>query len=105
MPVRCRFCRRDYRIDLGCHSFVRPWVSISWLRAIQLGARVQPFGQYRPGPVDKHGGSVYLVPRRGFMGLAAVGAASSDDPISGFLWYAYLNTVVPPMNNVHCRMA
>jgi len=39
------------------------------------------------------------------MGLAAVGAASSDDPISGFLWYAYLNTVVPPMNNVHCRMA
>jgi peptide/nickel transport system substrate-binding protein len=31
--------------------------------------------------------------------------ASSDDPVSGFLWYAYLNTVVPPMNNVHCRMA
>jgi len=31
--------------------------------------------------------------------------ALSDDPISGFLWYAYLNTVVPPMNNVHCREA
>ncbi len=31
--------------------------------------------------------------------------ASSDDPVSGFLWYAYLNTVVPPLNNVHCRMA
>ena len=31
--------------------------------------------------------------------------ASSDDPISGFLWYAALNTVVKPMNNVHCRMA
>jgi peptide/nickel transport system substrate-binding protein len=31
--------------------------------------------------------------------------ASSDDPVTGFLWYAYLNTVVPPMNNVHCRMA
>src|SRR5690349_22669065 len=30
---------------------------------------------------------------------------SSDNPITGFLWYAYLNTVVPPMNNVHCRMA
>ena len=29
--------------------------------------------------------------------------ASSDDPISGFLWFAYLNTVVPPLNNVHCR--
>ena len=31
--------------------------------------------------------------------------AQSDNPISGFLWFAYLNTVVPPMNNVHCRMA
>jgi peptide/nickel transport system substrate-binding protein len=31
--------------------------------------------------------------------------ASSDDPISGFVWFAYLNTVVRPMNNVHCRMA
>jgi peptide/nickel transport system substrate-binding protein len=29
----------------------------------------------------------------------------ADNPISGFLWFAYLNTVVPPMNNVHCRMA
>jgi peptide/nickel transport system substrate-binding protein len=31
--------------------------------------------------------------------------ASSDDPISGFAWFAYLNTVLRPMNNVHCRMA
>jgi peptide/nickel transport system substrate-binding protein len=31
--------------------------------------------------------------------------AQSDNPVNGFLWYAYLNTVVPPMNNVHCRMA
>ena len=31
--------------------------------------------------------------------------ASSDNPISGFLWFEYLNTKVPPMNNVHCRMA
>jgi peptide/nickel transport system substrate-binding protein len=30
---------------------------------------------------------------------------SSDNPITGFLWYAYLNTKVAPMNNVHCRMA
>src|SRR5262245_33901409 len=30
---------------------------------------------------------------------------SSDNPISGFLWFAYLNTVVKPMNNIHCRMA
>src|ERR1019366_8580490 len=31
--------------------------------------------------------------------------ASSDDPISGFLWFAYLNTKVAPLNNVNCRMA
>ena len=31
--------------------------------------------------------------------------ASSDNPITGFLWFAYLNTVVKPLNNVHCRMA
>jgi peptide/nickel transport system substrate-binding protein len=31
--------------------------------------------------------------------------ASSDDPISGFLWFAYLNTKVAPLNNVHCREA
>jgi peptide/nickel transport system substrate-binding protein len=31
--------------------------------------------------------------------------ASSDDPISGFLWFEYINTKVPPLNNVHCRMA
>jgi peptide/nickel transport system substrate-binding protein len=31
--------------------------------------------------------------------------ASSDDPIAGFLWYTAINTVVPPLNNVHCRMA
>src|SRR6266568_8358458 len=31
--------------------------------------------------------------------------AQSDNPVNGFLWFAYLNTVVPPMNNVHCRMA
>src|SRR5215469_10262882 len=30
---------------------------------------------------------------------------SSDNPISGFLWYAYLNTKVAPLTNVHCRMA
>jgi peptide/nickel transport system substrate-binding protein len=31
--------------------------------------------------------------------------SQADNPISGFLWFAYLNTVVPPMNNVHCREA
>ncbi len=31
--------------------------------------------------------------------------AQSDNPVSGFLWYAYLNTKVPPLTNVHCRIA
>ena len=31
--------------------------------------------------------------------------AQSDNPISGFLWFAYLNTVVKPLNNVNCRKA
>ena len=31
--------------------------------------------------------------------------ASSDDPVNGVGWFAYLNTVVTPMSNVHCRMA
>jgi peptide/nickel transport system substrate-binding protein len=31
--------------------------------------------------------------------------ASSDDPISGFTWFAGINTTLPPLNNVNCRMA
>jgi peptide/nickel transport system substrate-binding protein len=31
--------------------------------------------------------------------------ASSDDPVTGFMWFYYINTKVPPLNNIHCRMA
>jgi peptide/nickel transport system substrate-binding protein len=31
--------------------------------------------------------------------------AQADNPISGFLWFAYINTKVAPLNNVHCRQA
>jgi peptide/nickel transport system substrate-binding protein len=31
--------------------------------------------------------------------------ASSDDPVSGFMWFFYLNTKVAPLTNVHCREA
>jgi peptide/nickel transport system substrate-binding protein len=31
--------------------------------------------------------------------------ANSDDPVNGFMWFYYINTKVPPLNNVHCRMA
>ena len=30
---------------------------------------------------------------------------NSDDPVSGFLWYAALNTKVAPLDNVDCRKA
>jgi peptide/nickel transport system substrate-binding protein len=29
----------------------------------------------------------------------------ADDPISGFLWFYYINTKVPPLNNIACRRA
>ena len=31
--------------------------------------------------------------------------ATADDPIAGFTWFAALNTTLPPLNNLHCRMA
>ena len=30
---------------------------------------------------------------------------NADDALSGFLWFAYINTKVPPLNNVACRRA
>jgi peptide/nickel transport system substrate-binding protein len=30
---------------------------------------------------------------------------NADDPRTGFLWFAYLNTKVKPLDNVHCRRA
>jgi peptide/nickel transport system substrate-binding protein len=30
---------------------------------------------------------------------------SSDDPLAGFTWFAGINTTLPPLNNIHCRMA
>jgi peptide/nickel transport system substrate-binding protein len=48
-------------------------------------------------------------------GLAAAGRAqvlasptlkaSSDNPVNGFSRFIYLSTVVPPLNNIHCREA
>jgi peptide/nickel transport system substrate-binding protein len=31
--------------------------------------------------------------------------AQSDDPVNGFIDFMYINTKVPPLNNVHCRLA
>ena len=31
--------------------------------------------------------------------------ANSDDPVTGFMWFYYINTKVKPLDNIHCRMA
>jgi peptide/nickel transport system substrate-binding protein len=31
--------------------------------------------------------------------------ANADNPVNGSMWFYYINTKVPPLNNVHCRMA
>jgi peptide/nickel transport system substrate-binding protein len=31
--------------------------------------------------------------------------ASSDNPISGFMWFEYIDSHVAPLNNIHCRQA
>src|SRR5215469_9030159 len=54
--------------------------------------------------VDMAGTGVQAAARAKILSSASL-KAQSDDPLSGFLWFAYLNTVVPPMTNVHCRMA
>src|SRR5215469_13079192 len=54
--------------------------------------------------VDAAGTGVQAAARAKILSSTSL-KASSDDPISGFTWFAYLNTKVAPLNNVHCRMA
>jgi peptide/nickel transport system substrate-binding protein len=54
--------------------------------------------------VDAAGTGVQAAARAKILSTPSL-KAQSDNPISGFLWFAYLNTKVPPMNNVNCRRA
>jgi peptide/nickel transport system substrate-binding protein len=54
--------------------------------------------------VDAAGSGVQAAARAKILSSPSL-KAQADNPISGFLWFAYLNTIVKPMNNVHCRMA
>jgi peptide/nickel transport system substrate-binding protein len=54
--------------------------------------------------VDAAGTGVQAAARAKILALSTL-KANADDPISGFLWYAYINTKVPPLTNVHCREA
>jgi peptide/nickel transport system substrate-binding protein len=54
--------------------------------------------------VDAQGTGVSAAAQARILGSPAL-KANADDPLSGRAWFAYLNTKVAPMNNVHCREA
>jgi peptide/nickel transport system substrate-binding protein len=54
--------------------------------------------------VDAAGTGVQAAARAKILSTPSL-KSQSDNPISGFLWFAYLNTIVKPMNNVNCRKA
>jgi peptide/nickel transport system substrate-binding protein len=54
--------------------------------------------------VDMAGSGVQAAARAHILSSSTL-KASADNPISGFLWFAYINTKVAPLNNVHCREA
>jgi len=54
--------------------------------------------------VDQAGSGVQAAARARILSSASL-KANSDDPVTGFMWFYYINSKVPPLNNVHCRMA
>jgi peptide/nickel transport system substrate-binding protein len=54
--------------------------------------------------VDQAGSGVQAAARARILSTPSL-KAQSDDPVNGFMWFFYLNTKVPPLNNIHCRMA
>jgi peptide/nickel transport system substrate-binding protein len=54
--------------------------------------------------VDAAGTGVQAAARAKILSTPSL-KASSDDPLAGFTWFAAINTKLPPLNNIHCRMA
>lgn len=54
--------------------------------------------------VDQAGSGVQAAARAQILSSSSL-KASSDNPVTGFMWFYYINTKVPPLNNIHCRMA
>ena len=54
--------------------------------------------------VDQAGTGVQAAARARILSNSTL-KAHSDDPVTGFMWFFYINTKVPPLNNIHCRMA
>jgi peptide/nickel transport system substrate-binding protein len=54
--------------------------------------------------VDQAGSGVQAAGRARILSSSSL-KATSDDPVTGFMWFYYINTKVAPFNNIHCRMA
>jgi len=54
--------------------------------------------------VDQAGSGVQAAARAKILSNPTL-KSSSDDPVNGFMWFYYINSKVPPLNNIHCRMA
>jgi peptide/nickel transport system substrate-binding protein len=54
--------------------------------------------------VDQAGSGVQAAARAKILSNPTL-KSNSDDPVNGFMWFYYINSKVPPLNNVHCRMA
>ena len=54
--------------------------------------------------VDQAGTGVQSAARAKILSSPSL-KANADDPVTGFMWFEYINTKVPPLNNVHCRRA
>ena len=54
--------------------------------------------------MDQAGSGVQAAARAKILSSPSL-RAQSDDPLNGAMWLYYINTKVPPLNNIHCRMA
>jgi len=54
--------------------------------------------------VDQAGSGVQAAARARILSNPSL-KNSSDNPVTGFMWFFYVNTQVAPLNNVHCREA
>src|SRR6516165_4285446 len=54
--------------------------------------------------VDQVGFGVQAAARAQILGSPQL-KHNADDPLTGFLWFAYINTKVKPLDDVHCRRA
>jgi peptide/nickel transport system substrate-binding protein len=54
--------------------------------------------------VDQAGSGVQAAARARILSSSSL-MAQTDNPVTGFEWFYYINTKVAPLNNVHCRMA